>query len=79
VAIIANLTAVSGTHVTYLIAYPADVSPRPNASDINADAGATLPNLVVVSLASGAHAGDLTLFNAVGSINAVVDVDGWFQ
>jgi hypothetical protein len=43
------------------------------------NAGATLPNLVVVGLASGAHAGDLNLFNSMGSINAVLDVDGWFQ
>jgi hypothetical protein len=33
----------------------------------------------VVGLASGAHVGDLNLFNAMGSINAVFDVDGWFQ
>ncbi len=79
VAIIANLTAVSGTQGTYLTMYPADMSPRPNASDLNVIAGDTLPNLVVVGVASGTHAGDVTLFNAAGSINAVVDVDGWFQ
>ncbi len=42
-------------------------------------AGDTLPNLVVVGVASGTHAGDVNVFNATGSINAVVDVDGWFQ
>ncbi len=55
------------------------MSPRPNASDVNVNAGATLPNLVVVGLASEAHAGDVSLFNATGGINAVLDVDGWFQ
>jgi hypothetical protein len=79
VAIIATLTAVSGSQLTYLIVYPADVSPRPNASDVNLNPGRALPNLVVVGLASGAHSGDLNLFNAAGSINAVLDVDGWFQ
>ena len=79
VAIIATLTAVSGTTGTYLTAYPADVSPKPNASDLNVQPGIALPNLVVVGLASGGHAGDLNLFNAMGSINAVLDVDGWFQ
>jgi uncharacterized protein YvpB len=79
VAIIANLTAVSGSQGTYLTMYPADVSPRPNASDVNVIAGATLPNLVVVGMASGAHAGDVNLFNAVGGISAVLDVEGWFQ
>ena len=79
VAMVATLTAVSGTTGTYLTVYPADVSPKPNASDLNVNAGAALPNLVVVGLASGAHHGDVNLFNAMGSINAVLDVDGWFQ
>ncbi len=79
VAIIANLTAVSGSQPTYLTAYPADVRSKPNASDLNLNPGIALPNLVVVGLASGAHPGDVNLFNAMGSINAVLDVDGWFQ
>ena len=79
VAIIANLTAVSGSQLTYLTVYPADVSPKPNASDLNVQPGIALPNLVVVGLATGAHPGDVNLFNAMGSINAVLDVDGWFQ
>jgi hypothetical protein len=79
VAIIANLTAVSGSQPTYLTIYPADVSPTPNASDLNLNPGIGLPNLVVVGLASGAHPGDVTLFNAKGSINAVLDIQGWFQ
>jgi hypothetical protein len=79
VAIIANLTAVGGSQSTYLTVYPADVSPKPNASDVNLNPGIALPNLVVVGLATGAHPGDVNLFNAMGSINAVLDVDGWFQ
>jgi hypothetical protein len=79
VAIIANLTAVIGSQPTYLTIYPADVSPKPNASDVNLNPGIAVPNLVVVGLATGAHAGDLNLYNAAGSINAVLDVDGWFQ
>jgi hypothetical protein len=73
VAIVANLTAVSGTKATYLIGYPG--GNHPNASDLNVEPGETLPNLVVVGLA----AGDLQLYNAVGQINAVIDVEGWFQ
>ena len=79
VAIIANLTAVSGSQPTYLTIYPADVSPKPNASDLNLNPGMALPNLVVVGLASGTHVGDLNLYNAMGNINAVLDVEGWFQ
>ena len=78
-AIVGNLTAVSGSQTTYLTAYPADVSPRPNASDLNVSSGVTLPNLIVVGLASASHAGDIDVFNALGDINAVIDVDGWFQ
>ena len=78
-AIIATLTAVSGSQVIYLTVYPADVSPKPNAADLSVNPGMALPNLVVVGLASGVHAGDVNLFDATGSINAVLDVDGWFQ
>ena len=79
VAIIATLTAVSGTKSTYLTVYPANVSPKPNASDLSVNRGVALPNLVVVGLASSSHVGDVNLYNAMGSINAVLDVDGWFQ
>jgi hypothetical protein len=48
VTIIATLTAVSGSQPTYLTIYPADVSPKPNASDLNVNPGIALPNLVVV-------------------------------
>ncbi len=79
VAIIATLTAVSGSQMTYLTVYPAGMSPKPNASDLNVRPGIAVPNLVVVGLASGANLGDIDLFNAAGSIDAALDVDGWFQ
>jgi hypothetical protein len=79
VAIIGNLTAISlGSAGTYLTAYPADVSPRPNASDLNV-VSSVLPNLVVVGLSQASPAGDVRLFNAIGSVDAVLDVEGWFQ
>ncbi|MFZ0920585.1 MAG: IPT/TIG domain-containing protein [Candidatus Dormiibacterota bacterium] len=78
VAVIANLTAISPSTGTYLIAYPADVALRPNASDLNI-VGPVLPNLVVVGLSHLAPAGSLRLFNARGNVNAVLDVEGWFQ
>jgi hypothetical protein len=79
-AVIANLTAVAPTLGTYLVAYPANVA-KPNASDINLVARAILPNLVVVQLdtAAGANDGALYLFNAAGSVNAIIDIEGWFQ
>ncbi|MGA7989139.1 MAG: IPT/TIG domain-containing protein, partial [Candidatus Dormiibacterota bacterium] len=79
VAVIGNLTAISfGSGGTYLTAYPADASPRPNASDVNV-VSSVLPNLVVVGLSQAAPAGDIRLFNASGSVSALLDVDGWFQ
>jgi hypothetical protein len=78
IAVIANLTAVSPSTSTYLIAYPADVSARPNASDLNI-ASPALPNQIVVGLSQLAPAGNIRLFNASGNVNAVLDVEGWFQ
>jgi len=79
VAVIANVTAVSGTSFTYFTLYPADVS-LPNASDLNVNAQQNLPNLAIVQVpTSGTGAGEIDLFNDLGTINAVVDVSGWFQ
>ncbi len=81
VAVIANLTAIAPTSATYLVIYPATPNRPPNASDINLSAGEVLPNLTVVQLdpLSGAGQGDADLFNAAGSVNAIVDIEGWFQ
>lgn len=80
-AVIANLTATTPTQGTYLVTYPANLSSAPGASDINLAAGATLPNLVVVQLdtTGDTHNGDLDLLNSVGSVNAIIDIEGWFQ
>ena len=77
VAVEANLTAVYGSQATVLSVYPADVS-APNASDLNVIDHTNLPNLVVVKL-STSPAGKVKLLNVVGSIDAVIDVGGWFQ
>jgi hypothetical protein len=80
-AIIANLTAIAPTQATYMSIYPADLSTLPLVSDINAYPEEVLPNLVVVELDSnaGADDGDVDLYNAAGIVNAVIDVEGWFQ
>ena len=78
-AVIANMTAVTPSQNTYLVAYPAGTVT--NASDLNLVAGATLPNLVVVQLntTAGANDGCIDILNAAGSVNAIIDVEGWFQ
>ena len=81
VAVIANLTAIAPTAPTYLVIYPATPNKAPNSSDITLSPGEVLPNLVVVQLdpLTGAGQGDADLYNAAGSVNAVVDIEGWFQ
>jgi IPT/TIG domain len=80
-AVIANLTAVTPSQGTFLVAYPANLTTTPGASDLNLSAGAVLPNLVVVQLdtTAGLNDGCVYLFNAVGSVNAIIDIEGWFQ
>ena len=92
-AVVFNVLAVNGSASSLLTVFPsgtgrplasnlnvaAHVSPKPNASDLNLNPGGALPNLVVVSLASGARVGHLNRFNALGNINAVLDVEDWFQ
>jgi IPT/TIG domain-containing protein len=80
VAIIANLTAIAPTAATYVVVYPANVV-HPLASDINLSAGEVLPNLVVVQIdtVAGAGEGDVDIYNGAGNVNAIVDIEGWFQ
>ncbi|MGA7987872.1 MAG: PQQ-binding-like beta-propeller repeat protein [Candidatus Dormiibacterota bacterium] len=80
VAMVANLTGVAGTAATVFTLYPSDDATPPRASDLNPSAGQTIANLAVVGLATtGAETGDVSLYNAVGNINAILDVAGWFQ
>jgi hypothetical protein len=80
VAIIANVTAVAGSSFTYFTLYPANAGSTPNASDLNVGAQQNTPNLVIVQVAtSGGNAGAVDLYNSLGSINAIVDIAGWFQ
>lgn len=78
-AIIANLTAIAGSSFTFISAYPSDAASRPNVSDLNAQAGQVLDNLTAITLSGGGSPGNFDLFNALGRINATVDVEGWFQ
>ena len=80
VAVIANLTAIAPTASTYVTIYPANQSGH-SVSDINLSAGEVVPNLAVVSVDTSGDArnGDVDLFNAAGKVNALLDVEGWFQ
>ncbi len=77
VAMIANLTAVAPSLRTYLTVYPSQLTQPPNVSDLNAEAGMVLPNLAVVAL--DPTNGDVSLYNGAGNVNAILDLEGWFQ
>ena len=82
VAIIANLTAIAPTTATYLTLFPANLTGPGGVSDVNLGAGVVLPNLGVVevdTIPSDSHDGEVYLYNGAGSVNAIIDLEGWFQ
>lgn len=73
-AVVLNVTAVSPTSGTFVTVWPAGEA-RPTASNLNVPAGDSRPNLVTVKV--GAF-GQVSFFNASGSVDLVVDVAGWY-
>jgi hypothetical protein len=73
-AVVVNVTVTNPSAGSYLTAWP-DGAARPLASDLNFLVGQTVPNLVVVKLGAS---GSIDLFNGVGSVDAIVDVVGWY-
>jgi hypothetical protein len=71
-AVVFNLTAINPTVSTVLTAYSVT---RPNASNVNLPAHATVPNRVIVPVSPS---GTVSIWNSVGSVNVAVDVNGWF-
>ena len=61
---------------------PGEPHPHPTASDLNVNPGEVLPNLAVVEIdtvAADPNDGKVFLYNSAGSVNAVIDIEGWFQ
>lgn len=82
VAVVANLTAIAPTAMTVEILYPGNLTHRPTVSDLNVNAGEVLPNLAVVEIdtvPADPNDGEVYLYNSAGSVNAVIDIEGWFQ
>ncbi len=73
-SVVLNVTATDPTSDSYVTVWPAG-APQPNASNLNLRAGVTTPNMVIVALGAG---GQISLFNASGNTNLIVDVLGWF-
>ena len=74
-AVIFNLTATRPSGPDFLTAFPSD-STFANTSDLNLDSGQTLANLTVVRLGPD---GRIAIYNAAGSVDAILDVLGYFS
>lgn len=72
VGVVANVTTVNASNGGYLTLWPQSAS-RPNTSNLNLQIGRPLPNLVTTALTNGA----LSMYNAVGTVDVVIDVQGW--
>lgn len=80
--IVMNATAVSPTAAGFVSIRPADVVGAPTTSNLNVDAGLTVPNAVTVALpTSGADAGKIEIvydaFGGPGRTHILVDVVGY--
>jgi hypothetical protein len=74
-AVVLNVTVTNTTAPSYLTAWPSN-DPRPFTSDINFVANQSLPNLVVVGLSP---TGEVSFYNYAGSVDVVIDVEGWYS
>ena len=74
-AVVANVTVTNASDQTFVSLYPTG-QPQPNVSNLNALPGQTLANLATVKIGEG---GAIRIANAVGSVNVIVDVVGWFE
>lgn len=75
VAVVMNVTVTGASAASYLTAYPTG-APVPNAANLNFLPGQTVPNLVTVRVGAG---GKVSFFNAVGSVQVIADVVGWYD
>jgi hypothetical protein len=71
-AVVLNVTAIGSTATGYLSVYPGTT--RPVGASVNFPAKRNVPNLVIVKVSGG----NVTLYNHLGTTNAVFDVVGWF-
>ena len=73
-AVVLNVTGVSPTAATHVIAFPSGET-RPGTSNLNLAKGEVRPNLVIAKVGTN---GAVTLYNNAGSTHLIADVAGWF-
>lgn len=74
IAAMFNLTATDTTASGFVTAWPSGGT-RPVASNLNFDAGQTVPNLVISKLSTG---GKVSLFNSAGKTDLIADTAWYF-
>ncbi|MFG2908897.1 hypothetical protein ACGF13_27975, partial [Kitasatospora sp. NPDC048286] len=72
-AVVMNVTAVSPTGSGHITVHP-DGQPMPNVSNLNYQAGQTVPNLVTVPVVNG----KVNLRNSAGDVDLIADVNGYY-
>ena len=78
-AVVLNVTATGGSRDgNYLSLWPAGKA-QPTVSSVNVNAGATVSNQVTVQVGTGANAGNVSVFNAGGTQQVIIDIDGYYS
>jgi hypothetical protein len=73
-AVVVNVTVVGPTSSSYVTVFPEGTT-QPVVSNLNFTAGETLANLATVPVGSQ---GGLTVYNYTGSVDVVLDVEGYY-
>jgi hypothetical protein len=74
-AVVMNVTVTGATaNGDFLTVFPTGTA-RPTASNLNFNAGQTVPNLVTVKVGTG---GQVTVYNQTGSTHVLFDVGGYY-
>ncbi|MGW5424343.1 FlgD immunoglobulin-like domain containing protein [Streptomyces sp. NPDC003943] len=73
-AVVLNVTVTNATNSTWIAVYPTG-TPRPLVSNLNVPKGRNVPNQVTVPVSKD---GKVTLYNAWGSADLLVDVSGYY-
>ncbi len=76
-AITATVTIVGPTAESFLTIFPADAAQRPSVSNINWAAGQQpTANQFMVPLSTAAPAGAIKIYNASGTVEVIIDING---
>ncbi len=77
-AVVLNVTVADTTAPSFLTLWPAGGS-QPTASSLNWVPGEVIPNAVTVKLGTGINLGNLSVINAFGQVDVIIDVAGYYK